>query len=77
MPVRTCAGCGQKRGKAEMIRIVRAPEGSVGIDAEQNRDGRGVYLCRQASCLGLARKRRSLERGLKTPVPEQIWDRLE
>ena len=77
MPVRTCAGCGQKRPKAEMLRIVRMPEGSIAVDPDQEADGRGVYLCRQSSCLKKAQKRRSLERGLKSPVPEAVRERLE
>ena len=77
IPVRTCAGCGEKRGKQEMIRVLRTPEGSITVDAEQKGNGRGVYLCRQASCLKKAEKRRSLERGLGVPVPPEIRERLQ
>jgi predicted RNA-binding protein YlxR (DUF448 family) len=38
--------------------------------------GRGAYLHRDAECVQLARRRRALERSLKTQVPQHLWSDL-
>ena len=74
--VRTCAGCGSKRDKGEMLRIVRTPEGKVLPDLSGKRDGRGAYLCFETGCAERARKRKSLERTLRTAVPKDFFETL-
>ena len=74
--VRTCAGCGRKQDKAAMLRIVRTPERKVVPDPDGKLDGRGAYLCRDLRCLEKARKRKSLERTLRTPVPGEVFEAL-
>lgn len=62
---RTCVGCRRVRPKAELIRLVRRPDGSVGPDA--GAPGRGAYVCRdEGECLARARKR--LARALRAPM---------
>ncbi|MCF0146543.1 MAG: YlxR family protein [Eubacterium sp.] len=75
-PVRTCAGCGCRRDKAGLLRILRTPEGEIRIDREQRGDGRGVYLCRSRDCLAKAQKRKALARSLKCTVPQTLFDEL-
>ncbi len=76
-PIRTCAGCGKKSRRQDLLRIVRTPEGSVRIDARQDQNGRGVYLCRSTACLQKALKRGSLGRGLKGQIPPEIPEMLQ
>ena len=75
-PQRTCVGCGTVRGKREMVRVVRTPEGSVVADPTGKQAGRGAYLCAQEECwkLGLAKGR--LERSLKTKITNEDADAL-
>ena len=77
IPVRTCAGCGAKRDKSELIRIVRTPEGEVLPDVSGRANGRGVYLCRDVKCLQAARKKKALSRGLEAAVSEEVFGQLE
>jgi predicted RNA-binding protein YlxR (DUF448 family) len=51
-----------------MVRVVRAPDGSVGVDTTGKKSGRGAYLCLQADCWQTAMKRHALERALKTEL---------
>lgn len=51
-----------------MVRVVRAPDGSVGVDTTGKKSGRGAYLCLQADCWQTALKRHALERALKTEL---------
>ena len=65
VPQRTCVACrltGDKRG---LVRIVRAPDGSVSIDPTGKRSGRGAYLCHNPACWEAALKRGVLPRALK------------
>ena len=65
---RKCAGCGMERSKGEMLRVVRAPDGSISIDASGRAQGRGVYICRNSVCLDSALKKNAFARVLKHPV---------
>ena len=67
--IRTCVGCGAKRKKDELIRIVK-PNG-LKIDLKQREPGRAVYLCPKLKCLKIALKRKAITRGLKTPIKEK------
>ncbi|MBC7344377.1 MAG: YlxR family protein [Clostridia bacterium] len=72
-----CVGCRQKKGKRELIRIVRTPEMSVVIDETGKKAGRGAYICPQVSCLEKAIKSKALERALLAPVDERIYRDLK
>lgn len=76
VPVRTCVGCRTERGKRELVRVVRTPEGEVVLDATGKRSGRGAYLCPRRECLAAARKSKSLERALEREIPAEVWDKL-
>ncbi|MEE8717091.1 MAG: YlxR family protein [Coriobacteriales bacterium] len=73
---RTCVGCGSTRRKQDLVRIVRAPDGSVSVDAGGRAPGRGAYLCRDRACLEAARRGRGLERALRVGIDEGAWMRL-
>ncbi len=75
-PERKCNGCGAKKAKNELIRVVRAPEGGVSLDFKGKSAGRGAYICKNASCLTKARKARRLERSLKCEIPAEVYDLL-
>jgi uncharacterized protein len=68
--------CRQPAGKRWLIRLVRTPEGAVAVDTTGRAHGRGAYLHPDPDCLATARKRRALERALKTQVPDTVWDEL-
>ena len=40
--------------------MVRAPDGSISLDARGKAAGRGAYLCPKAACLKKAQKTRDL-----------------
>lgn len=77
IPMRRCTGCGEMKEKKSLIRIVRTPDGTIQIDRTGKLNGRGAYLCDDLACLRTARKRRSLQRSLDTPIPDEIFDELE
>ena len=77
VPMRMCLGCREMRPKAELRRIVKSPEGAIGIDLKGKAPGRGAYICLSEQCLRKARKSRALERALETSIGGEIYERLE
>jgi predicted RNA-binding protein YlxR (DUF448 family) len=53
-----------------MVRVVRAPDGSVAVDTTGKKSGRGAYLCSQPDCWQTALKRHALDKALKTELSE-------
>jgi predicted RNA-binding protein YlxR (DUF448 family) len=76
-PVRMCSGCGERKLKKELVRVVRSPEGEISLDATGKKSGRGAYICNDPACLKKARKARRLERSFSCQIPEEIYQRLE
>ncbi len=77
IPQRQCMGCRERKDKRSMLRIVRTTEGSVTLDFSGKLNGRGAYICPDPECLKKARKTKALERALETPIPEEVYGRLE
>ena len=77
IPMRVCVGCREMKPKAELIRVVRSPEGAVSLDFGGRKPGRGAYLCPRADCLKKARRSRALERAFETAIPPEVYDALE
>jgi uncharacterized protein len=71
IPQRTCVACRATNAKRQLVRIVRAPDGSVTIDPSGKRSGRGAYLCSTYECWDAGLKRGVLSRALKIEaIPE-------
>jgi predicted RNA-binding protein YlxR (DUF448 family) len=64
--VRICTGCGERKEKSEMVRIVADPSGLLIPDLKGNLPSRGAYVCPDASCIGKASTGR-LRASLKVP----------
>ena len=77
IPQRQCMGCRERKEKRAMIRVVRCTDGQIQLDFSGKLNGRGAYVCPVMECLAKARKSRSLERCLETPIPEEVYNRLE
>ena len=53
---RQCCACRCHKDKSELIRLV-AIDGEVVIDVNSNIQGRGVYICKDANCIKIAKKK--------------------
>ncbi len=76
IPLRMCVGCREKRPKAELIRIVRKPEGEIITDTTGKISGRGAYICRCAECLAKAEKTGALSRAFEMKIDGEIYSSL-
>lgn len=77
IPVRQCLGCNQHKPKAELIRIVRQPDGEVSLDLTGKKSGRGAYICRDLQCLKKVRKSGRVAHNLACEISTEVYDRME
>lgn len=74
IPIRTCVGCGTRKRKQELVRIVRDLHGSIAYDPSGKAPGRGAYLCPNISCARLAKKNRALDRSFRQKVADSVYE---
>ncbi len=75
-PERRCIGCGEHFEKRSLLRIVRAPDGSVSLDFTGKKSGRGAYICKNTACFKKAQKARRIEQNLAVAIPEDLYEAL-
>ncbi|MGQ0669552.1 MAG: YlxR family protein [Actinomycetota bacterium] len=80
-PERTCVGCRRRAPKADLLRVVRSPRGTVGPDPSGKLPGRGAYVHRDPSCVALAMRRgapaRALRAGLAPDEAARLGEQIE
>ena len=77
VPLRQCVGCGEMKGKRDMIRVLKTPENEISLDVTGKKNGRGAYVCKSRECLYKTRKNKGLERSFKMNIPNEVYDTLE
>ena len=77
IPVRQCLGCNEHKPKAELIRVVRNPEGEVLLDLTGKKSGRGAYICRDLKCLKKVRKSGRVAHNLACEITPEVYDKME
>lgn len=70
-------GCNQHFPKVELLRVVRAPDGSISLDFSGKKSGRGAYICKNVACLKQARRTRRLARTLECEIPDAVYEAME
>ena len=77
IPLRMCVGCRESKPKRELIRVVRAPDGTLSMDPVGKKPGRGAYICRDVACLKKVRKSGRVARSLECEITPEVYDRME
>ena len=77
IPMRQCLGCNEHKPKAELIRVVRSPDGEVSLDLSGKKSGRGAYVCRDLKCLKKVRKTGRVAHVLACEIGPEVYDKLE
>lgn len=77
IPERRCLGCNEHKPKAELLRVVRTPEGEIALDFKGKMNGRGAYICKDLGCLQKARKAKRIDKSLECEIPEEVYDTME
>lgn len=76
-PQRTCIACRETKDKRELIRVVRTPAGKLIVDPTGKANGRGAYLCRQASCWEKGLSKQRLAQALKVTLSAEEVTELQ
>lgn len=63
--------------KSTLLRIVKSPEGEILVDPTGKMNGRGAYLTPNRKTFELAKKNRSLDKTLKTKIPDEVYRKIE
>ena len=77
IPLRQCVGCGEMKGKKDMMRVLKTAEGDICLDITGKKNGRGAYVCKSKDCLQKAGKNKGLERSFKMSIPKEVYETLE
>ena len=77
IPLRQCVGCGEMKGKKDMIRVLKTVEDTFCLDDTGKKNGRGAYICKSRDCLQKAIKTKGLERSFKMSIPAEVSRSLE
>lgn len=77
VPLRMCVVTGEIHPKKELLRIVKAPDGTFAIDDSGRANGRGAYVIKDPKVVALAKKSKALDRAFRSPVPESLYEALE
>ncbi len=77
IPMRTCVVTREKLDKKALVRIVRTPEGTVEIDLNGKKNGRGAYLKKDLEVFEKAKKSKILERVLEIKINDDVYEELK
>lgn len=77
IPLRTCVITKESLPKAELLRIVRTPEGEVKVDETGKLNGRGAYIKKDISVLEKAKKSGILEKRLECKIEESVYEEIK
>ena len=77
IPMRTCVITKEKLPKAELIRVVRTPEGNVIVDLTGKANGRGAYLKKDLETIEKAQKSKLLNKHLEIEVSDEVYEELK
>lgn len=72
IPLRMCVSCRQMLPQRELIRIV-CRDGSIELDLEKKKFGRGAYICADKDCMQRAEKKNLLAKYFRQNVPREIY----
>lgn len=74
--LRMCVSCRQMKNRNGLLKVVKSPDGEIGLDTSLKLQGRGAYICKSLECLAAAEKRRSFERAFKGVVPPLLYETI-
>lgn len=77
IPQRMCVACNEMKPKNTLIRVVRSKDGVITLDLTGKAAGRGAYVCKNAECFDMLKKRRRLNHAFGCEVDAAVYDSLQ
>ncbi len=75
--MRKCVSCNTMKGKKELIRVVKSPNGEIFLDRTGKKNGRGAYICIDPACFNKAIKTKALSREFKMNIPIETYEQIQ
>lgn len=76
IPMRSCVVTKEKLPKADLLRIVRTPDGLVAVDTTGKLNGKGAYIKKDIIVLEKAKKSKMLEKILEVEISDKVYDEI-
>ena len=76
-PQRMCIACKIHKDKKELIRVVRAQDGTISLDFTGKKSGRGAYICNDINCINKMVNNKLLAKAFEIPVSEEVYIALQ
>ncbi|WP_099203186.1 RNase P modulator RnpM [Miniphocaeibacter massiliensis] len=76
IPMRKCVACGENKPKKDLLRIVNNKEEGIIVDPTGKKNGRGAYICKDISCLELAKKSNRINHALNAEINEEVYKEI-
>ena len=74
VPLRMCIACRAMQPKKNLVRIVKNSENQIFVDKTFKANGRGAYLCNNATCLEKCIKTKALNRAFKCEISNEVFE---
>ena len=75
-PERTCIACRKKGDKSLFVKIVLNKDGKAKIERDVKLEGRGAYVCKNATCVSTCKKNKALNRVFKQNISDEVYEEL-
>ena len=63
--------------KKDLIRVVKAQDGSISLDFTGKKSGRGAYICNDIECINKMVKNKLLSKAFETPIDDSVYQDLQ
>lgn len=73
---RTCISTREIKNIKDLIRVVKTPSGNILIQKDKHIEGRGAYISKNIEAINIAKKKKLLNRALKSEIDEKIYEQL-
>ena len=73
---RMCISTREIKDIKDLIRVVKTPSGIIMMETSSHLPGRGAYISRNIEAINIAKKKKLLNKALRTNVPDEIYDQL-
>ena len=77
IPMRSCIITKEKLPKADLLRIVKTPDGKILPDLSGKLNGRGAYIKKDIDVLEKAKKSKILDKIFETEITNDIFDDIK
>ena len=73
---RMCISTREIKDIKDLFRVSKTPSGNILIEKDKHLPGRGAYISKNREAIIIAKKKKLLNKALRTNVPDEIYEEL-